>query len=370
MSPRSKKGKNKEFLSSIASTAATTHNTSMLSDYSKAYGLLENILQKCDKSLWTRICNVFMDTGYNVKDMCKICEIPFQTIQGIKINDQSDFIKYSKILNYVPKGEQSDYLWIFLDCWNLSTAFNRISNLMVLHGEVAPRNDQWPYKIPSNEIHEKFVKLLEEVGNDPQVYALFRMHDYDIDMVKGMLGIPIEKTDDIVSDKEFEELCQALKPEEREGALEIYCSNGRNIELTCQLLGIKRCPRKGHRHQKINLNVNRQYTRPKEHLIWPNHEFQEPAEILFQIQEHPLVVDIHYYTCAEATEAITKFLTFHRSKKTLSELRIITGKGNNSQNKSILKDHVKQLLKNMNVKNMVDPTNSGQILLSLKPLKK
>uniref|UniRef100_A0A914Y9C1 Smr domain-containing protein n=1 Tax=Panagrolaimus superbus TaxID=310955 RepID=A0A914Y9C1_9BILA len=364
MSPRGKKGKNKEVMSPFVSAEV------IISDNSKAYGSLEIILQQCDKSLWTRICNVFMDTGYNIKDMCKICEIPLQTIQGIPINDQSDFVKFSKILNCVPKGEQIDYLWIFLDCWDLSTAFNRISNLMVLHGEVAPRKDQWPYKIPTAERHEKFVQLLEKVGNDPQVYALFRMHDYDIDMVNQLLGIPIEKSNDTVVDEEFEELCKALKPEERGGALEIYCSNGRNIELTCQLLGIKRCSRKGHRNQNINLNVNRQFIRPKEHLIWPNHELQEPAEILFQIQDHPMVVDIHYYTCAEATEAITKFLTFHRSKKTLSELRIITGKGNNSQSKSILKDHVKQLLKNMNIKNMVDPTNSGQILLSLKPQKK
>jgi|UniRef100_A0AC35GHI9 hypothetical protein len=368
MSPRGKKGKNKELLSSSNASSALKGDSSLCNDsLINAYGYLEIILQKCDKSFWTRVCNTFMDTGYSIKEICKISNIPFKTIQDIPINEESDFVKFSERLNYVPKSERIDYLWIFLDCWDLSTAFNRISNLMVLHSEVAPKNDQWPFKIPTKEMHQEFIKLLDEVGNDPQVYALFRMHDYNINMVKELLGIPLNKTNNnTVTDKEFEELCEALNPEEREGAFEIYCSNNRDIELTCQLLGIKRCPKKGHRNHNTNLNVNREFYRPKAPLIWPNHELQEPAEILFQIQSHPLVIDIHYYTCAEATEAITKFLTFHQSKKTYSELCIITGKGNNSESKAILKDHVKQLLKNMNIKNNVDPRNAGQILLSLK----
>jgi hypothetical protein len=367
MSPRSRK-KSKEQGSPTSSVAKADF---ILIDHSKQiFAYLEIILQQCEKSLWTRVLNVFMDTGYNIKEICKICNISHKILRETIITGETDFVKFSKIISYVPKGDQIDYLWIFLDCWNLSTALDRISSMMVFNGETAPRKDQWPYKIPSEEEDKRFIKLLKEVGNDPQVYALFRMHDYDINIVRQILGGPPDNTDnDIIVDEKFEQLCQALNPGEREGAFEIYCSNGRDIELTCQLLDIQRSASKGHRNQSMHLNVNREFIRPKLQLIWPDHEKQEPAEILFQIQAHSLVIDIHYYTCNAATEAITKFLSFHQRENTRSELRIITGKGNNSQSKAILKDHVKMLLKNMNITHFTDPKNSGQILLCLKSQK-
>ena len=139
-----------------------------------------------------------------------------------------------------------------------------------------------------------------------------------------------------------------------------------DINLTCQLLGIRRS-RKGRKSRVQRVNVDRQFIRPKSPLIWPDHDKQEPAEVCLQMEAHPTIIDIHYYICSEATEAVTTFLKFHQREQTLSELQIITGKGNNSETKAILREHVKQLLKNMKIPYCVDSNNSGKILLSIIP---
>uniref|UniRef100_A0AC35GQX6 Smr domain-containing protein n=1 Tax=Panagrolaimus sp. PS1159 TaxID=55785 RepID=A0AC35GQX6_9BILA len=351
--------KNGKRTKALQNSTATAIESTTTTNKLKEFGNLEIILQRTEKDLWTKICEVFVETDYNIEETCKSCYFSMKELQELP-KKESDFVKFSKILDYVAKDERLDYLWIFLDCWNLQASFERISSIMFHSGEIAPKNNQWPFELPTEEENKKFMKLLEEVNEDPQVYAL-----YDISAVREMLGLSSENESigEEFFDAEFEELCLSLESNEREGALEIYKSNGRDIHLTYHLLGIQKPSKKSHFFKP--LHIKRQFHQPKPHIIWPNHITQEPAEILFQIQSHPTIIDIHYYKCSEATEAITTFLKYHQREKICKELKIITGKGKNSETKSILREHVKQQLKYMKIKCSFDPKNSGLCLIYL-----
>lgn len=81
-------------------------------DNLSAFAYLEFILQNSEETLRPSICKVFIETDYNLTATCQISNISLDVVLST-VFEETDFVKFSKILSYIPKNERLDYLLIF-----------------------------------------------------------------------------------------------------------------------------------------------------------------------------------------------------------------------------------------------------------------
>ncbi|KAL5528419.1 hypothetical protein ACEPAF_7555 [Sanghuangporus sanghuang] len=95
---------------------------------------------------------------------------------------------------------------------------------------------------------------------------------------------------------------------------------------------------------------------------------REAAEWIFEKNNagrEPGEIDLHGLRADEAVERTDQFI-LDRRQKGITDLRLIVGKGNHSQNHhAVLKPRIEELMRKHNVVAEIDPDNSGVLLVHL-----
>ena len=129
-----------------------------------------------------------------------------------------------------------------------------------------------------------------------------------------------------------------------------------NVQNTCNQLGLWRFkPNPRQRGQQIAFTPR--YKRIERNLpAWPDHDKEEQADYDTQVENHPKIIDLHYFTLEEARECVDHYIKYHKKIET-PEVLITTGRGNNSTSKNTIKKQTIKQLKKQNVTFQVNPRN-------------
>ena len=136
-----------------------------------------------------------------------------------------------------------------------------------------------------------------------------------------------------------------------------------NVQAACNLLGLSRSrtrPKK--REQRIIFCPKYSRNQP-ECPVWPDHDNMVKADYDMQIQNHPAIIDLHYFTLQEARECVERYISYHKKLET-REVFITTGRGINSASKKTIKNQTIKQLKSKKVEFKVNPINAGQLMVT------
>uniref|UniRef100_A0A7E4VJY0 Smr domain-containing protein n=1 Tax=Panagrellus redivivus TaxID=6233 RepID=A0A7E4VJY0_PANRE len=337
------------------------------------FALLEMAMDRLQRKKHMTALIRFVRSKYDINLVCREYKLD---IPDLEVEDimESALAKLARRFDYVPPDRQIRMLQVFDEERDLMRTFKRTADEVVTDdGQESPKQDQWPFAMPSEMQLELLGQLFKGAASEyhSDLRYTFRMTGYDAVKAAELLDLSdllvTEKDDNVV--KEFEDLLQQVPKEEREGARALLIANKYNIDATCTHLGIKRFPGKSKKKRGgKTINITGNFKKPPlpEPNIWPDTDACTPALLPYQMQHHPTVVDLHYFTLEDAREALQTFVKHHRRHNT-GEVRIITGRGKNSADaKHTISKLVDNELKNMGVKFNRNPRNKGEIFATVR----